>query len=249
MNPAEFANIAESEKHFWWYRGMREILHGMLDPLLGGRQISRGLDAGCGTGYFAKLVQQRYEFPVVAIDYGWPGLQHARGMGLQRIAQADVQALPFSEGAFGLVLSMDVLVHFESGKEGPALQQMARVLAPSGLLAIRVAAFDALRSRHSMFAHERQRFTQTALVRGVEAQGLRVLRSTYVNCFLSPIAFAKFRLWEPLTRQPPASGVKPVSAWLDSALYAPLALEAKLTHAGLNLPFGQSLIVIAEKQC
>ena len=32
MNPAEFANIRQSEESFWWYRGMREILFGMLDP-------------------------------------------------------------------------------------------------------------------------------------------------------------------------------------------------------------------------
>ena len=34
MNPAEFANIAKSEKHFWWYRGMRTILFRLVDPYL-----------------------------------------------------------------------------------------------------------------------------------------------------------------------------------------------------------------------
>ena len=33
MNPAEFANIRQSEEHFWWYRGMRAILFRMLAPL------------------------------------------------------------------------------------------------------------------------------------------------------------------------------------------------------------------------
>ena len=248
MNPAEFANIAKSEKNFWWYRGMRRILFGMLDPLVAARRIERGLDAGCGTGYFAKLVEQRYEFPTFAIDYGWPGLEHARLLGLERLAQADVRALPFAAGAFGLILSMDVIVHFERGDERPAIQDMTRLLAPSGLLVIRVSALDALRSRHSSFAHERQRFTRGRLVEAVEGHGLKVLRSTYVNSLLLPVALAKFRIWEPLTQQAPASGVEPVSPWLDRVLYAPLALEAKLTRAGWNLPLGQSLIVIAEKR-
>ena len=32
MNPAEFANIANSEEHFWWYRGMREIMFRLKFP-------------------------------------------------------------------------------------------------------------------------------------------------------------------------------------------------------------------------
>ena len=45
MNPAEFANIAKSEKTFWWYRGMRRILFGLLDPFLTGRRVERALEA------------------------------------------------------------------------------------------------------------------------------------------------------------------------------------------------------------
>ena len=41
MNPAEFANIANAEKEFWWYRGMRTILFRMLAPHLDGRNIRR----------------------------------------------------------------------------------------------------------------------------------------------------------------------------------------------------------------
>ena len=55
MNPAEFANIANCERDFWWYRGMRKILFRMLDRHLAGRRIGRALEAGCGTGYLSWL--------------------------------------------------------------------------------------------------------------------------------------------------------------------------------------------------
>ncbi len=248
MNPAEFANIAKAERDFWWYRGMREILFGMLDPMVAKRQITRALDAGCGTGYFAKLVQQRYQIPTMAIDYGWEGLQFGRKLGLPHLAQCDVRALPFRSGSFGLVLSMDVIVHFPRGDESAALREMVRVLEPSGLIAIRVSALNLLRSRHSQFAHERQRFTRARLIEAAQTAGLKVLRCTYANSLLAPVALAKFRIWEPLTNQPPASGVEPVPAWLDRVLYAPLAIESRLTRAGLNLPAGQSLVLIAENE-
>ena len=248
MNPEEFANIAKAEQHFWWYRGMRDILFGMLDPLVAKRRIARVLDAGCGTGYFAKLVQQRYEAPTFAIDYGWEGLQFGRKLGLPNLTQCDVRALPFPDRCFGLVLSMDVIVHFPRGGEIPALREMARVLDGSGLIAIRVSALDMLRSRHSQFAHERQRFTRSRLMEAADAAGLHVLRCTYANSLLAPVAWAKFRVWEPLTKQAPASGVEPVPRWLDRALYAPLAIERRLTRAGIDLPAGQSLVLIAEKK-
>jgi SAM-dependent methyltransferase len=247
MNPSEFANIAKSEQNFWWYRGMRQILFGMLDPLVVKRHLSRVLDAGCGTGYFAKLLEQRYETPTFAIDSAWPALQYARKMNVRRTAQCDIRELPFQTGSFDLVLSMDVIVHLLPGEDLRAFGELARVTARGGLVAVRASAMEILHSRHSDFVLERQRYTKARLVEAVEAQGVLVLRCTYANCFLTPLALAKFRVWEPLTRQPIASGLAPLPDWIDRTLHASLALEAKLLKSGWTLPFGQSLILIAEK--
>src|SRR5438046_190474 len=133
MNPEEFANIARSEREFWWYRGMREILFGMLDPLVSGRRVDRALEAGCGTGYMALVCQKRYGWRMYPADLGWEGLEYGRRMGLDRLAQADLRALPYRAGSFDLVMSLDVLVHFERGQEDAAMRELARVLAPGGL--------------------------------------------------------------------------------------------------------------------
>jgi SAM-dependent methyltransferase len=247
MNPAEFANIAQAEQNFWWYRGMREILFRLLDPVIAARRFHRGLEAGCGTGHFARVLAKRYGFPVFPVDLAWEGLRRGRQLGVERLAQGDIAALPFPSGAFDIALSLDVIVHFPRGQEDSAVRELARVLAPGGILAIRVSALDALRSRHSEFAHERQRFTRPRLRRLVESQGLQILRCTYANSLLAPVAFAKFRIIEPLLRSSPQSGVQPVSGWLDRLLFAPLDWESRLIGAGWDLPVGQSLIVLAKK--
>src|SRR5882762_9063024 len=108
MNPAEFANIAQAEQDFWWYRGMRRILFGLLDPLVAGQRVGRALEAGCGTGYFAQTLAKRYGFPVFPVDLEWEGLRRGRRLGVERLAQADITSLPFADGAFDLVLSLDV---------------------------------------------------------------------------------------------------------------------------------------------
>jgi hypothetical protein len=115
------------------------------------------------------------------------------------------------------------------------------------MLVIRTAALDILRSRHSQFAHECQRFTRRRLIDLAITSGLRVHRCTYANALLLPVAFAKFRAWEPMRRAPAASAVEPLPAWLDRLLYAPLAFESRWIAAGRGFPLGQSLILIGEK--
>ncbi|MBM3745127.1 MAG: class I SAM-dependent methyltransferase [Acidobacteria bacterium] len=247
MNPEEFAHIAASEQRFWWFRGMRRILYRMLDPVARTRRIECALEAGCGTGYMARLLEQRYGWRVHPVDYGLEGLRFGHSLGVRRMVQADISRLPFPEGAFEAVLSLDVLVHFPWGEEEAAVRELARVLSPGGLLVLRVSALDILRSRHSEFAFERQRFTRRRLARVVERSGFRVLRSTYANSLLTPVALAKFRLWEPLLRRPPASGIEGLPGWLDKLLYLPLACEAEWIGAGLGFPLGQSLILIGER--
>ena len=112
---------------------------------------------------------------------------------------------------------------------------------------MRVAALDALRSRHSEFAQERQRFTRGRLRSLVERQGLEVLRCTYANSLLAPVAFAKFRICEPLLRSKARSGIRGISPWLNRALYLPLEWESRWIGSGRNFPLGQSLILLARK--
>ena len=247
MNSDEFVNIARAEQDFWWYRGMREILFRLLDPAVNGRRIRRVLEAGCGTGHFARALGERYRLPVFPVDLAWEGLEYGKSLGVPRLAQANIAALPFPAGAFDLVLSLDVIVHFERGQEDRPAAELARVLAPGGLLAIRVSALDVLRSRHSEFAHERQRFTRTRLRELAEQNGLRVLRCTYANSLLAPVAFTKFRILEPLFRSKPQSGVQLVSPWLDRLLYRPLEWESRWIGSGRDLALGQSLILLATK--
>jgi len=247
MNPAEFANISKSERELWWYRGMRQILFRALDPFLAGRHIGRALEVGCGTGYLSRLLQRDRGWRLVPLDYSREGLAYARAQGVELAVQADMRALPFPVGAFELVLAIDVLAHLPPGDERQAAQELARVLQPGGVLVVRASAFDFLRSRHSQFVFERQRFTRRRLTDLLAQAGFRGLRCTYANSLLLPVAAAKFRIWEPLLRRPPRSGVEPVPGWLDRILYASLAWEARWVGKGHNLPAGQSLLWIGEK--
>jgi SAM-dependent methyltransferase len=247
MNPAEFANIAQAEDRFWWYRGMRQILFRILDPIARRRSTGRVLEAGCGTGYFALRLKERYGWKIFPVDLSREGLEHALRLGVERPAQADICALPFPDQSMDALISMDVLVHLPLGREREAMREFSRTLKRGGLFVIRVSAFNILRSHHSQFAMERQRFTRSRLTQLAEANGIKVLRCTYANSFLLPVALAKFRIIEPLSGRKPTSGVEPISPLFDTLLHFPLNIESRLLGAGLNFPVGQSLILVGEK--
>ncbi|HVV46360.1 MAG TPA: class I SAM-dependent methyltransferase [Bryobacteraceae bacterium] len=246
MNPAEFENIASAEDSFWWYRGMHRIALRLLRHTLPAAP-ARMLEAGCGTGNFALKLAKEFRCPVDVADLASEGLRYARANGLRRLVQADIRALPIASQVYDCVLSLDVLIHLERGTEGAAVAELARVTRRGGYVMIRAAALDALRSRHSAFTHERQRFTKARLMRLARENGLETVRCTYLNSLLLPVALFRFRVWEPLLRKPVDSGVKPVAGWLDAALGSVLGLEGELVGRGLDLPLGQTVMLIARK--
>ncbi|MDX8390488.1 MAG: malonyl-ACP O-methyltransferase BioC [Mariprofundaceae bacterium] len=101
----------------------------------------RILDIGCGTGYFTRLLQQKFKkAEITAIDLSTPMVASARRdqkrrmpwHGKQNFATADCCALPFSTGSFDLVTSNLVM---QWVVDPPLMmQEMRRVLAVNGLI-------------------------------------------------------------------------------------------------------------------
>jgi ubiquinone/menaquinone biosynthesis C-methylase UbiE len=248
MTPDELHNIFRTEEEFWWYRGMREITRSLLDPVLP-RSGGRGLEAGCGTGYNALELGQRYNLRMTAMDLQPLAIQYCRRRGCERSLAASVMELPFPNQHFDFVSSIDVLPVLPAGGDARALGEFHRVLKPGGWMVLRVAAFRALRSRHSQYVAERHRYTAREMLALLQRLNLKVRRWTYVNSLLSPVALAKFRVWEPLRRQPPRSGVAQVPApWLNHLLTGTLQAEAWMLRHGLCFAFGQSWMAVAQKQ-
>jgi len=246
MNPAELFHISAAEPAFWWYRGMREILFDTLDRFTTGRPIRRALDAGCGTGSIAEAITHRYGWQVIGLDAS-PVALHWLSRRRMLAVLGDARALPLPNCTCEVVVSLDLLVHLTPGQESAVLSEFGRVLRPGGLLIVRVAAFSWLRSRHSVFIGESQRFTRSQLVRLATQSGFQVLSCTYLNTVALPLALAKFRLWEPLFDPSPSTGVAPLPAWINTLLLAGLRLERRWLRRGLRLPVGQSILLVAER--
>lgn len=113
--------------------------HDWLFDLIAAPPDARVLEIGCGTGALWQQVYPRtprgWRLTLTDFSHGMVvGLQpsvHAWALNA-RFAQCDVQALPFPEAQFDLVLANHMLYHVPDLARG--IGEIARVLKPGGML-------------------------------------------------------------------------------------------------------------------
>jgi ubiquinone/menaquinone biosynthesis C-methylase UbiE len=253
MQSQDYADMYALEDTLWWFVGMRSISASLLDPVLGQLTNGRVLEAGCGTGANIGWLKAGVKDPrVFAIDLSGTALRCCSERKMDRLAQASVTDLPFADSSFDLLTSFDVLVQLPD-KPGidRAVGEMARVLKPGGWAFVRLAAYEWMMSDHDRALGTRHRLSLNELREKLEAHGFQVLRATYANCLLLPVAMFRRKILKPLGISR-GSDVKPLPAalaWINSFLAAPLKLEAAwLKSSNRTLPFGLSAVCVARKR-
>jgi ubiquinone/menaquinone biosynthesis C-methylase UbiE len=240
---------ARAERDHFWFRGFRAFVRPALVGVARGRRL-RILDVGCGTG--ANLAMLRGFGDAVGIDLTWTGLAHAHARGERHVGQASATALPFGDNSFDLIASFDMLQSMPPDTERAALAEMRRVLRPDGHVVLNVAAFNILRGNHSILARDVRRFNRSGLAKDLAAAGFRPLRMTYTFTTLFPI-IAPLRICQRVIGLAKSDEdlktereITVPPAPINAVLTALLSAEAAALRV-VNMPFGSSLLVVAQK--
>lgn len=142
------AGLAEAEHmgRYWW-----------ASQFAKGRRI---LDAGCGTGYGSNILAAAGATEVTGVDISAPVIEAAQpeAAGGARFEVGDIGALALDDASVDLVVCFETIEHVDD-PEG-ALDELARVLAPDGLLIVSSPNRDAYPPGNP---HHRREFTPDEL--------------------------------------------------------------------------------------
>ncbi len=249
LTPAYYQRLAEIEERHWWALGLRAIATAVVDRAIGARRLARVLDAGCGTGLTLTWLQRYAATPAVGLDLAREGLAFCARRGHRRLVQASTCDLPFRSDAFDLAVSLDVLQHLpRPDGDRRALAELARVLARGGWLLLRTNSRCGYPPTSAADYH---RYTLGEVRRLVAGVGLSLRVSTYVN-FVPGLLETLRRT---ITGQrsgttDPGLGVQPRppdASLLTRVAYNALLAERRYVASGRTLPFGHSILAVAEK--
>ena len=240
MESVEYTLMERVEETMWWYQGLHaNILQAVarFTP-----EATSLLDAGCGTGGMLKKV--RGAFPGMrlhGLDISEQACSAARAKSGAEVTCASVDAMPFPERSFDAVISLDVLGY--DLDVDAAVRGFFRVLRPGGHAILNLAAYQWMLSYHDKAVGQTHRYTRSAAVALFERHGFTVRFASYWNTILFPLMVAQRKLM----RSSGASDVRPFHPVVNNAFKTCLAIERALVRRGVALPFGGSVLLIAQR--
>ncbi len=232
-----------AEDGMWWFRAA----HARVLDALRARPGADGpvLDAGCGTGGFLRRMAQ--ELPgraAVGLEYVPEAARRAMQKSGWPVAAGDANALPFADACFGAAVSIDVICH-AGVEETRGLAELLRVLRPGGTVVLNLPAFEWLRSAHDARVHTARRYTAPGARALLERAGFTRVSARYWNGLLLPLMALQRKV---LHRNPNApSDVTDFPPLVDKTLHAVSETERWITRAGIPMPAGGSVLVIATR--
>ena len=247
--PAEILTrlVSQMSAHPWW-----QARTSLLLKLLGRHGISPGariLEAGCGWG--TNLVAlERAGYEVTGLDIS-RGMLEMLDSPNRCLIQADLtQPLPEDFKPYDAVVAMDVIEHIDDDKQ--AVQTLAKLCRPGGLILVSVPALPELWSEFDEIQGHRRRYLPQTLENAFEGSGLNKLSRFWWGGWMVPILRVQRRLDrarrpEGLTDWELYSYYSRVPGFLGRQL---MKLFFFFDHhwapLGLN-PFGTSLLMLAQK--
>jgi SAM-dependent methyltransferase len=172
----------------WWFLGRRRILETILHREIPPSLARDVLSVGCGPTEGLKwLLQFAGEDGIVTgLD-----IDPAHGAGAPdrvKFVAGTLEAVPFANASFDVVLALDVLEHMED--DLAALQEALRLLKADGLLIITVPALPFLWGRQDIASGHWRRYTKKSLASLLQRAGLTHYKISYFNTLLFPVVSA-----------------------------------------------------------
>jgi 2-polyprenyl-3-methyl-5-hydroxy-6-metoxy-1,4-benzoquinol methylase len=230
----EAFDLLHAAEQSWWYKGRSLAIRATLKRARFVTPIESILDFGAGFGgMYAELA--RLSSQIDAFEPDATARAVATSQGYRSIFTTASEALSHHYNLIGI---FDVVEHIEDDRA--FLISLRGALAPDGVLAITVPAFQFLWSEHDVEHQHFRRYNKRSLSKLLLGAGYEILAISYWNTLLFfPAALVRL-----LGRS--GSSALMLGGFVNSLLLFVVIIESKILRF-ISLPFGVSLIVVARK--
>ncbi|MDQ6848331.1 MAG: methyltransferase domain-containing protein [Candidatus Dormibacteraeota bacterium] len=147
-----YSRIArEYADHFGDELSHKPLDRALLDTVLGERPSgSTVADVGCGPGHVTRYLHDRGA-PCVGVDVSPGMIEVARenNPGIDFV-EGSLTDLPVADGSWGAIVALYSIIHLPPNARGIAFSELARALAPGGLLFVSFHVGDAVIHREEL---------------------------------------------------------------------------------------------------
>jgi SAM-dependent methyltransferase len=242
FKPESFKWLASKEDLSWWFRSRNKII------LWAMRKFSSNpkslLEIGCGTGYVLDAINKAFPSSTLHGDECYEeGLRFAK----QRVPHASFRCLDalkmVDKDCYDVIGAFDVIEHIKDDKI--VLQNCFLALKSKGHLFLTVPQHMWLWSHVDEDACHIRRYSKSEIIEKVQGSGFKVLVSTSFNSFLIPLMFLSRKNF--FRKNSISRSELNISSWLNFIFESIMKIEIFLIQLGIRLPFGGSLILVAQK--
>lgn len=229
------------EETHWWYKGLRDLLKAEISKL----KISNVLDAGCGTGRNLELLNS-LKLNSYGIDISEQALKFCEYKNLVNLKQGNLLETGFENSFFDLVVCLDVFGNLNLNEANLAILEFSRIIKSHGYVLINTSAYPWMYSSHDKAWDIKKRYYLSELEGIFLKNNFKIVRGTYRVTFLFPLIFL-LRYLEKFQKNVDSRGdTHKTNFVLNALLYKIMQFENFLLKFR-NLPFGNSVFVIAQK--
>jgi ubiquinone/menaquinone biosynthesis C-methylase UbiE len=207
-------------------------------------------EVGAGTGAMAHRLQSA-STEVVTVEPLTAGARASASLGLASLC-GTLQDLHLPDRSISSIGVFDVLEHLEDPKS--VVQEMHRVLEPSGLVIATVPAFQWLWGDEDDVAGHRRRYTKSTLTAEFSACGFTKIRTEYLYASLVPPAALlralPYRFGRRASREAVLQSMRNQLRILPAAdrlARGILAVESRVARL-VPLPFGLTVLGVFRKR-
>lgn len=242
-DPRFFGELYALEAGNWWFRARNRLILTALTRHFPG--MTDFLEVGCGTGFVLQAVAAKFPgVRIVGTELFPEGLEFARSrVPSAEFCQMDATDIPFQQH-FDVIGAFDVIEHIRDDEL--VLSQMHDALKPGGGLVLTVPQHAWLWSEQDVQACHERRYSRQELIQKLREAGFRVEWFTSFVSALLPLMWMSRRRRKPGTDFDPLAELR-ISPLTNGILSMIMNVERALIGAGLSLPWGGSLLVVARR--